>query len=304
MARTKITARPPTPEQRKAAQDRAAAALADGKRPQKRSLKAVKSTPFVRKSTLQAAGGIKKPHRFKPGTVAGREVTKLQKTTENLVPKASFLRVVRQGVGETQSTTVYRISEGAKEALQQATEDYLIEYFRSADIVRESAGPHPMDTLMVRHMKVANDVAAIFPGRCATDHSIKRRRALQDKYDIDKAARNAKNAERKAKAAQKAKKFIADDARRRKAAQETEDESDDEETTDGNGGDGVQGSNSNNEQQQGDEDEANEDEEEEAPLPQALPKKRGFVIKGKKPRRAPVAVQAAANQQSVSDDTM
>ena len=41
-------------------------------------------------------GGIKKPHRYRPGTVALRDIRKYQKSTENLIKKAPFQRLVRE----------------------------------------------------------------------------------------------------------------------------------------------------------------------------------------------------------------
>ena len=39
-----------------------------------------------------ATGGVKKPHRFRPGTVALREIRRYQKSTELLIRKAPFSR--------------------------------------------------------------------------------------------------------------------------------------------------------------------------------------------------------------------
>jgi hypothetical protein len=44
---------------------------------------------------LGGGGGVKKPHRYHPGTVALREIRRFQKTTELLISKAPFQRVVR-----------------------------------------------------------------------------------------------------------------------------------------------------------------------------------------------------------------
>jgi hypothetical protein len=43
-----------------------------------------------------AAGGVKKPHRFRPGTVALREIRRYQKSTELLIRKLPFQRLVRE----------------------------------------------------------------------------------------------------------------------------------------------------------------------------------------------------------------
>ena len=63
MARTKQTARKST----------------GGKAPRKQL-----ATKAARKSA-PATGGVKKPHRYRPGTVALREIRKYQKSTELLI---------------------------------------------------------------------------------------------------------------------------------------------------------------------------------------------------------------------------
>ncbi|KAF9004606.1 hypothetical protein BDQ17DRAFT_401549 [Cyathus striatus] len=73
MARTKQTARKST----------------GGKAPRKQlATKAAKSA--ARKTATTAAGGVKKPHRFRPGTVALREIRRYQKSTELLIRKLPF----------------------------------------------------------------------------------------------------------------------------------------------------------------------------------------------------------------------
>ena len=68
MARTKQTARKST----------------GGKAPRKQL-----ATKAARKSA-PATGGVKKPHRYRPGTVALREIRKYQKSTELLIRKLPF----------------------------------------------------------------------------------------------------------------------------------------------------------------------------------------------------------------------
>ena len=53
------------------------------------------------KKTAPAKGGIKKEgegksRRFRPGTVALREIRRYQKSTKNLLPRAPFHRLVRK----------------------------------------------------------------------------------------------------------------------------------------------------------------------------------------------------------------
>jgi histone H3 len=52
-----------------------------------------KSAPIELKKGAHT--GIKKPHRFKPGTIALREIRKYQKSTDLLIRKLPFQRLVR-----------------------------------------------------------------------------------------------------------------------------------------------------------------------------------------------------------------
>merc|ERR1712010_237691 len=53
------------------------------------------ATKAARKSA-PAIGGVKKPHRYRPGTVALREIRRYQKSTELLIRKLPFQRLVRE----------------------------------------------------------------------------------------------------------------------------------------------------------------------------------------------------------------
>ena len=57
----------------------------------------------AKKAAPVAAGGVKKPHRFRPGTVALREIRKFQKSTELLIRKLPFQRLVREIAQEYKS---------------------------------------------------------------------------------------------------------------------------------------------------------------------------------------------------------
>ena len=52
------------------------------------------------KKTSTSSGGVKKPHRFRPGTVALREIRRFQKSTELLIRKLPFQRLVREIASE------------------------------------------------------------------------------------------------------------------------------------------------------------------------------------------------------------
>jgi histone H3 len=71
-------------------------------------------------------------HRFRPGTVALREIRKYQKSTELLFRKLSFQKVVREITQEFK--TDCRFQSSALLALQEATEAYLVGLFEDANL--------------------------------------------------------------------------------------------------------------------------------------------------------------------------
>ncbi|OVA01937.1 histone H3 [Macleaya cordata] len=73
----------------------------------------------------------RKPHRFRPGTVALREIRHFQKTFKLLIPAAPFIRVVRE-ISNEFSRDVCRWQAEALVALQEAAEDYLVHMFEDA----------------------------------------------------------------------------------------------------------------------------------------------------------------------------
>lgn len=71
--------------------------------------------------------GKAKPHRWHPGTVALREIRKYQKSTELLLPRRSFQRLVREIVQEIRTCTRFQAS--ALAALQEGCEAFLVQQF-------------------------------------------------------------------------------------------------------------------------------------------------------------------------------
>jgi histone H3 len=63
---------------------------------------------------------VKKPHRYKPGTVALREIRRYQKSTELLIRKLPFQRLVREIAQDFK--TDLRFQSSAIGALQEAAE--------------------------------------------------------------------------------------------------------------------------------------------------------------------------------------
>ncbi|KAL0984587.1 hypothetical protein UPYG_G00143510 [Umbra pygmaea] len=89
------------------------------------------ATKAARKSA-PATGGVKKPHRYRPGTVALREIRRYQKSTELLIRKLPFQRLVREIAQDFK--TDLRFQSSAVMALQEASEAYLVGLFEDTNL--------------------------------------------------------------------------------------------------------------------------------------------------------------------------
>ncbi|CAG7849987.1 Histone H3 [Serendipita indica DSM 11827] len=130
MARTKQTARKST----------------GGKAPRKQL-----ATKQARKTAPKTvASGVKKPHRFRPGTVALREIRRYQKSTELLIRKLPFQRLVREIAQDL------RFQSSAVLALQEAAEAYLVSLFEDTNLAAIHAKRvtiQPKDLQLARRLR-------------------------------------------------------------------------------------------------------------------------------------------------------
>jgi histone H3 len=78
-----------------------------------------------------------KPHRYRPGTVALREIRKFQKSTELLIRKLPFQRLLREVAQDFK--TDLRFQSHAVLALQEAAEAYLVGLFEDTTVVAAHA---------------------------------------------------------------------------------------------------------------------------------------------------------------------
>ncbi|KAI0738111.1 histone-fold-containing protein [Irpex lacteus] len=133
MARTKQTARKST----------------GGKAPRKQL-----ASKAARKTAPVPTGGVKKPHRFRPGTVALREIRRYQKSTELLIRKLPFQRLVREIAQDFK--TDLRFQSSAVMALQEAAEAYLVSLFEDTNLAAIHAKRvtiQPKDLALARRLR-------------------------------------------------------------------------------------------------------------------------------------------------------
>lgn len=77
-------------------------------------------------------GGIKKPQRYRPGTVALREIRKYQRTSNLLIPKTAFGRLVKEISNDCRVDLRWR--KDALECLQEAAEQFITQTFEHTNL--------------------------------------------------------------------------------------------------------------------------------------------------------------------------
>ena len=92
---------------------------------------AKRAKPLHKKGTAQLAGE-KKPCRYRPGTVALREICQYQKSTKLLIRRLPFQRLVREIAQDYKARLNF--ASGAILALQGAVEAYLVGLFEDTNL--------------------------------------------------------------------------------------------------------------------------------------------------------------------------
>ena len=96
-------------------------------------------------------GVNEKKKRYRPGALA--EIRKYQKSTQSLIPKLPFRRLVRE-IAQSEKQDI-RMQETALEALQEAAETYLVRLLDDANLCALHAR---RITLMPRDIQLARRI--------------------------------------------------------------------------------------------------------------------------------------------------
>ncbi|EKM80128.1 hypothetical protein AGABI1DRAFT_38438, partial [Agaricus bisporus var. burnettii JB137-S8] len=109
----------------------------------------------------------KKKHRFRPGVVALREIRKYQKSTDLLLRKLPFSRLVKE-IAEDMTTDLNEYGESglrwqssALLALQEAAEAFLVHLFEDANLCAIHA---KRVTIMPRDIQLARRIRGPWGG--------------------------------------------------------------------------------------------------------------------------------------------
>ena len=80
----------------------------------------------------QRTGGLKRPMRYRSGTVALREIHHYQKSTELLIRKLPFNRLMREVAQDFKTDLQFQL--GATGALQEVAEAYIVGLFEDTNL--------------------------------------------------------------------------------------------------------------------------------------------------------------------------
>jgi histone H3 len=97
--------------------------------------------------------GVKRKHRYRPGTVALREIRKEQSRGDLLIRGAPFRRLVREIADDVRLDT--RFQPDAFLAIQEAVEQYAIDLFQVSNLVAIHA---ERPTIQAKDLKLAVEI--------------------------------------------------------------------------------------------------------------------------------------------------
>ena len=108
-----------------------------GKQPRKHLLQ-----KLLRRS-ITHTGGIKKPHQYRPGMVTLREIRRYQKSTECLIKRTPFQKLIREisqeyrvcPVGPGTPSIQVQFQSTAIAALQEAAENFIVGLFEDVNLL-------------------------------------------------------------------------------------------------------------------------------------------------------------------------
>ena len=135
-----------------------------------------RSEVLTQKSTPAAVeGGVKKPHRYRPGTIALCEIRRFQRSTEMLIRKLPFQCLVREIAQDFKADL--RFQSAAIMALQEASEAYLVGLFEDSNRVpsMQNESPSCLRTYSWRDASVVKDGEPLLlhqKSRSFQDHQI------------------------------------------------------------------------------------------------------------------------------------
>jgi histone H3 len=103
-------------------------------------------------AVAQKAIAVRKPHRWRPGMAALREIRKFKKITHLLIRKAPFQCLVREIVHNMSRKSDLQMQSTALLALQEAAEYFMVDVFSDTNLCTQHG---KRVTIMAKNMVLA-----------------------------------------------------------------------------------------------------------------------------------------------------
>ena len=104
----------------------------------KKKLEKSPKTPAQKRKSMtgpsRTPGTQRKKQKWRPGTVALREIRQYQRSTNLLIPKLPFSRLIKELANERSSSGGLRFQSSALMALQEAAESYIVQLFEDTNL--------------------------------------------------------------------------------------------------------------------------------------------------------------------------
>lgn len=168
-----------------------ASARSDAKTSEQKAEAKVKA--FVKRNNRHAKqmpggpGAPRKPHRFRPGTVAKREALKLARKDKPLLSNTAIGRIMKSVFAEHGFERITQVRKGVVDAIRTSAENIMGELLQSAKDMLAARGQSTLDGAIVslafdrwrkRHLHTF-DVSSLCPMPMAVEQE---RRALKIKF--------------------------------------------------------------------------------------------------------------------------
>lgn len=110
---------------------------------------------LAKKAARKSAPHAATKRRYRPGTVALKEIRRYQKSTELLIRRLPFQRLVREIVNDIAPGKNLRFQVAGLNALQEASESYLVSLFEDTNLICINA---KRVTIMPRDLALARRI--------------------------------------------------------------------------------------------------------------------------------------------------
>ena len=109
----------------------------------------------------------RKPRRWRPGTVARREIRKYQKSTKNVLPRSPVKRIVKALLAEYSTNGEARMTRHAFENIYEMVSSVATDALKAAERVR--AAENRVQSIRSRHLRIGRGLIGV---HCLSDSQI------------------------------------------------------------------------------------------------------------------------------------